>query len=286
MEDGIRQLEENDFPELLKQIPDKPKKLFIEGSLPPDDSKLLCVVGSRHYSPYGKDVCERLISGLSGHKLVIVSGLAIGIDSIAHRAALKAGITTIAIPGSGLDKNVLYPASHRILAKQIVEEGGALISEFEPNTPAAPFTFPQRNRIMAGISHATLVIEAVLKSGTLITARLSTDYNRDVLTVPHSIYSTTSRGPHMLLRLGATLIEKSEDILEALGIEAEEKSVPHNLTLSENEKKVIEALKHPLEKDALVEKLAMPTHEVNVLLTAMEMKGLLTERLGEVHALK
>ena len=139
---------------------------------------------------------------------------------------------------------------------------------------------------MAGISHATLVIEAVLKSGTLITARLSTDYNRDVFTVPHSIYSTTSRGPHMLLRLGATLIEKSEDILEALGIEAEEKSVPQNLTLSENEKKVMEALKHPLEKDALVEKLAMPTHEVNVLLTAMEMKGLLTERLGEVHALK
>ena len=285
MKDGIRRLKENDFPELLRQIPDSPKKLFIEGPVPLSKSKLLCVVGSRHYSPYGKDVCERLISGLSGYNVTIVSGLAIGMDSIAHRAAISARLDTLAIPGSGLDPSVLYPASHRALARQIVERGGTLLSEFEPNTPAAPFTFPQRNRIMAGISHATLVIEATLKSGTLITARLATDYNRDVLTVPHPIYSKTSRGPHMLLRLGATLIEKSEDILEALHIDLKKSSSLKRSLLSEDERKVIDALYHPLERDVLVKILGMPAREVNVLLTAMEIKGLIAERLGEIHVL-
>ena len=285
MKDGIRRLKENDFPELLRQIPDSPKKLFIEGPVPLSKSKLLCVVGSRHYSPYGKDVCERLISGLSGYNVTIVSGLAIGMDSIAHRAAISARLDTLAIPGSGLDPSVLYPASHRALARQIVERGGTLLSEFEPNTPAAPFTFPQRNRIMAGISHATLVIEAVLKSGTLITARLATDYNRDVLTVPHPIYSKTSHGPHMLLRLGATLIEKSEDILEALHIDLKKSGSLKRSLISEDERKVIDALYHPLERDVLVNVLGMPTREVNVLLTAMEIKGLIAERLGEVHVL-
>ncbi|MCH8050277.1 DNA-protecting protein DprA [Patescibacteria group bacterium] len=285
MKGGIRQLKESDFPELLRQIPDPPERLFIEGPVPSSKSKLLCVVGSRHYSPYGKDVCERLISGLSGYNVTIVSGLAIGMDSIAHRAAISARLDTLAIPGSGLDPSVLYPASHRALARQIVERGGTLLSEFEPNTPAAPFTFPQRNRIMAGISHATLVIEATLKSGTLITARLATDYNRDVLTVPHPIYSKTSRGPHMLLRLGATLIEKSEDILEALHIDLKKSSSLKRSLLSEDERKVIDALYHPLERDVLVKILGMPAREVNVLLTAMEIKGLIAERLGEIHIL-
>ena len=151
-----------------------------------------------------------------------MSGLALGIDSIGHRSALKAGLPTVAIPGSGLSDKVLYPHSHRLLAEEIVEKGGCLLTEFPDDYPSYPINFPQRNRIIAGMSHATLVIEAELKSGTLITSKYATEYNRDVLTVPNSIFSKTSEGPHMLLRLGATPITQSSDIVSALGLQ------PHN----------------------------------------------------------
>src|SRR5574344_927429 len=200
----IEILENENIPEMLREIPDCPDKLYIKGKLPSQDSKLLCVVGSRKYTSYGKDVCEKLISGLRGYDITIVSGLALGIDSIAHKTALDSGLKTIAVPGSGLDESVLYPSTHKQLAEKILENGGALISEFEPNFRATPYSFPQRNRIMAGISHAVLVIEAETKSGTLITSKFATEYNRDVLTVPGSIFSKNSEGPNMLIRLGAT----------------------------------------------------------------------------------
>ena len=145
-----------EFPKLLKEINDPPKRLYVEGTLPADDAKWLCVVGSRKFSNYGKEVCEELIAGLVGQPVIIVSGLALGIDAIAHNAALNAGLKTIAVPGSGLDPKVLYPKSHFQLARKILEAGGALISEFEPDMVATPYTFPQRNRIMAGLCHATL----------------------------------------------------------------------------------------------------------------------------------
>jgi DNA processing protein len=280
----MRQLTLKEFPMLLREIPDPPKKLYIKGNLPYAKTKVLAVVGSRQYSPYGKEVCEKLIAGLRGHPIAIVSGLALGIDSIAHRAALSSGLLTIAIPGSGLDDAVLYPASHRNLAKQILDEGGALLSEFEPEERAAPYMFPQRNRIMAGMSDAVLVIEAQEKSGTLITSRLAIDYNRTVLTVPGSIYAKGSYGPHMLLRLGATPVVKSGDILEALGLEAEREV---NITpeyLSENEKGVLALLDEPRTKDELVTLLALPIHEANVVLSTLEIKGLIEERLGKISS--
>ena len=279
-------LEPEQFPKLLKEIPDLPKQLYLKGKLPGDDTKFLCVVGSRKYSPYGKEVCEELISGLSGYKIAIVSGLALGIDSIAHRAALSAGLKTIAIPGSGLNENVLYPSSHRMLAKKIVESGGALISEFEPDEEATVYTFPQRNRVMAGMSHAILVIEAVEKSGTLITARLALDYNRDVLTVPGSIFSKNSYGPHTLIRLGSTPITTSDDILLALNINAVEKKQISQDSLSKNEQAVLKLLDSPLERDTLISELNMKISEANILISTMEIKGLLVERLGEIHAAK
>lgn len=283
-DDNAPLLKPEQFPKLLKEIPDPPKQLYIKGELPEGDTKFLCVVGSRRYSPYGKEVCEELISGLSGYDIVIVSGLALGIDSIAHRSALSAGLRTIAIPGSGLNENVLYPSSHRMLAKKIVESGGALISEFEPDAEATVYTFPQRNRIMAGMSHAILVIEAVEKSGTLITARLALDYNRDVLTVPGSIFSKSSFGPHSLIRLGSTPITTSADILEALNIEeGDRKQVSHG-PLSKSEQIVLKLLDSPLERDTLISKLNMKISEANVLISLMEIKGLLIERLGEIHA--
>ncbi len=205
------------IPHQLKQISNPPQTLYIHGTLPDKNTKILCIVGARHHSAYGEKVCKELIQGLKGYDICIVSGLAIGIDSIAHKAALDSGLKTIAFPGSGLDTSVIYPLRHRDLAQEIVDRGGALISEFSPLQKAMKWTFPQRNRLMAGISQAVLIIEAERKSGTLITSKYATEYNRDVGAVPGDIYSPLSEGPHMLIRLGATPITSSKDILELLG---------------------------------------------------------------------
>jgi DNA processing protein len=285
MKSEIKKLEQKEYPELLKEINDPPKQLFLKGELPPDNMKYLCIVGSRKYSPYGKEVCKTLIDGLRGYNVVIVSGLALGIDAIAHEAALEAGLITIAIPGSGLGEKALHPSANRNLAKRILEAGGALISEFEEDFKATLWSFPQRNRIMAGMSHAVLIIEAEEKSGTLITSKFATEYNRDVLTVPASIFSGNSYGPHMLLRLGATPIRNSNDILEALGFNTkkEKQQILELENLSEKEQKVIEVLNTPMSRDELIAELDFPIQEINVTLSAMEIKGIIKERMGEMR---
>ena len=219
----IVKLAEKDFPPLLLEIPDPPNKLYVRGTLPSFEMRWLAVVGSRAMSQYGRQVCEHLISGLRGYPIVIVSGLAYGVDACAHKNALEAGLTTVAVPGSGLDWNVLYPRANAGLAREILKSGGALLSEFEPDLKATDYTFPQRNRIMAGLSHATLIVEAKEKSGSLITARLTAEYNRELLVVPGSIFSAESRGTHQFLKLGATPVTTPEDILRALGIKNEDK---------------------------------------------------------------
>jgi DNA processing protein len=276
-------IQEMELPYLLKEIADCPKKMYIRGTFPSQDSFFLTVVGSRKYSIYGRQVCENLIKGLRGYPIVIVSGLALGIDGIAHQSALEASLHTIAVPGSGLAENVLYPASHKKLAHDILVSGGALLSEFEPEWKPRPESFPQRNRIMAGMSHAVLVIEAELRSGTLITSRLATEYNRDVLTVPGSIFSETSQGPHMLLQKGAGLIRTSDDILDVFGIPkgVTTRTIPLHLTHMENE--VFTLLKHPLAREDLVRKLPFSISEANVLLSSLELKGMIRERLGFVE---
>lgn len=215
----LAELDANNFPGALREIPDAPKKLFLRGALPPKGHKFLAVVGSRAHSPYGEDAVAHIIQGLEGHPISIVSGLALGIDALAHEAALSHHLHTIAVPGSGLNGDVLYPARNRPLAKRILESGGALLSEFDPSFRATKWSFPQRNRIMAGMADAVLLIEATRKSGTLITARLATDYNRDVLAVPGSIFSETSEGPNFFIKLGATPVVCGEDVLEALGLQ-------------------------------------------------------------------
>lgn len=281
----MRMLSREQFPPLLNEIADPPKELFVRGTLPdPETHRYLCVVGSRKNSTYGKEVCEKLIEGLAGYSVVIVSRLALGTDSIAHRASLRHGLRTIAIPGSGLGWNVLYPQSHVNLAQDVLSDGGALLSEFPEHFKATPYSFPRRNRIMAGMSDATLVIEATEQSGTLITSRLAMEYNRDVLTVPHSIFSQTASGPHMLLRLGAVPIRHSADILDVLGIPAAQKqTVSEHADLSPIEQQVMELLAEPAPRDTLITALGLSITEVNVLLSAMELKGLIQERLGEIH---
>ncbi|PIT91470.1 DNA-protecting protein DprA [Candidatus Kaiserbacteria bacterium CG10_big_fil_rev_8_21_14_0_10_49_17] len=283
MDYPLRQLNREQFPPLLGEIPDAPEKLFLKGKLSLEGQKLLCVVGSRKYTPYGKGVCEKLIADLAGYPITIVSGLAIGMDTIAHRAALGAHLPTIAVPGSGLDWGVLYPKSNRGLAREILQNGGALLSEFPPGFTATPYSFPQRNRIMAGMSDATLIIEAGQKSGTLITARLATEYNRDVLTVPGSIFSQSTYGPHMLIRNGATPVTSADDILEALHITPREGHTARHKTLSTDEKQVLELLATPLPRHELVGRLDYDISSINIILSAMELKGLIKEELGEIR---
>lgn len=274
------------IPPLLREIADPPKKLYARGTLPDAPHlKWLTVVGSRACTPYGKQAVRHLIAGLRGHPIVIVSGLAYGIDAEAHRAALDAGLVCVAIPGSGLDWNVLYPRAHVSLARDILAADGALLSEFEPGQRAADYTFPRRDRIMAGIAHATLIIEAKEKSGTLITARMATEYNRELLVVPGSIFSAESAGAHQFLKLGATPATEPGDILRVLGLEARE---PIALSLREDlsnaERRVLSIVTVPCSRDELINSLGLPVSETQVLLSTMEIKGLLVEEYGVVRA--
>ena len=275
----MRKLADYEIPPQFLEIPEPPKQLYLVGEMPKEGNKLLAIVGSRKYSSYGKEVCEKLVTGLKGQPVTIVSGLALGIDSIAHRAALQNNLQTIAFPGSGLDESVLYPTSHLNLAKEIVENGGGLLSEFDPKFRATPYSFPQRNRLIAGIAHATLIIEAEKKSGTLITSRLATDYNKDVLAVPGSIFSKTSEGPHMLIRLGATPITCVNDLLEALHLEPEQQTLDF-VDCNEDELQILKLLDSPISRDELFEQAELSIQTLNSILMMLEIKGFIQESQG------
>lgn len=289
----FKKLTPAEFPALLKEINDPPDELWLEGKLPNEkENKFLAVVGSRRFSRYGKEACEELIAGLAGYPIVIVSGLALGIDAIAHQSALKNKLLTIGIPGSGLDRQVLHPFSNHRLADEIIEAGGALLSELEPECPAGVHTFPRRNRIMAGLSHAVLIIEAGEKSGTLITARLAMEYNRDVLVVPGSIFSPSSRGANDLIHQGAMPINNSADLLQALGFNLdEENNEDHQARqaklfadLSPIEQKIVDLLStDSYPRDELIELAELATTEANIILSTMEIKGIIKEAMGEVR---
>lgn len=274
----IVELATQDIPHRLLEIPQPPKQLFYRGNLPPTNLKLLTIVGSRKYTTYGKQVVDELVAGLADYPIGIVSGLALGIDSLAHEAALKAGLYTLAVPGSGIDDSVMYPASHKHLAHKILEAGGGLMNEFEPTFKATKWSFPMRNRLVAGFSHATLLVEAAEKSGTLITARMTADYNRELLVVPGSIFSATSRGVHQFLKLGATPVTCSADILDVLNLTennsidtpVEQKTLP---TLSTNEQLVLQHLHEPIHRDELIRQLNMPIADASQLLMMMELVG-------------
>ncbi len=283
----IQKLGKEYWPEGLTEIPQPPKKLYIMGEFP-DDSDLvyLCVVGSRRFTSYGREVCEKIIEGLKGYPIVIVSGLAMGIDAIAHKKALEVGLKTMVFPGSGLSPSVMYPRTNIALAESIVKSGGCLISEFEPDFKATLWSFAQRNRLMAGISKAVLIIEAEEKSGTLITARMALDYNREVLAVPGSIYSPNSKGTNRLIRNGATPITSSEDVLEALGFQQEtdfDKQQKLFEDLSFDEKMVVELLREPMPRDELIRALSISTQKANSVLSVLEIKNIIKEEYGEMR---
>lgn len=298
----IQTLTKKNWPPLLSEINDPPKSLNYAGEIPDYDRKFLAVVGARKYSQYGKDAVSTLLEGLSGFPITIVSGLALGIDSLAHRAAIKNNLPTIAIPGSGLSPEALHPATHISLAEEIIQSGGTLMSEYEPNFKATQWSFPQRNRIMAGMCNATLIVEAETKSGTLITAKLATGYNRDVLVVPGSIFSPNSDGPHLLLKLGATPIRNSDDLLEALHISTLDLNMNYEKTqlrskeessarlnkyndCGEKEMLLIKILETPKPRDEVIREASntISVSEIQTTLTILEIKGLVEEKLGEMR---
>lgn len=278
-------LEKNKIPKVLREIPQPPKKLYLAGTLPSEGTVYLAVVGSRKCTTYGKDVCKKLIEGLRGYPVAIVSGLAVGIDAISHEAALDTGLHAVAFPGSGISDAALSYNPNTKLIQKIIESGGCLISEFEPDFKAQYYSFPMRNRLVAGISRAALIIEAGEKSGTLITARMALDYNRDVLAVPGNINSLTSKGTNRLIKNGATPVTSSEDILEVLGFKIDNESKQKSLfeDATKEEKKVLELLREPKERDDLIRDMQCGTAEANTILSIMEIKGLIKEELGEIR---
>lgn len=271
------------FPGHLAHIPDRPKHLYVAGSLPDDVTHYLAVIGSRAHTQYGRQACQQIIGELSGYPICIVSGLALGIDAVAHKAAIRAGLPTFAVPGSGLDEHVLYPASNRGLAKDIIGHGGALISEFEPDMRAARWVFPKRNRIMAGIADMVLVIEATHASGTLITARLAHEYGRDVGAIPGDIHMPSMAGNHALIQQGALLVTSGQDILDSFGFEegslfSPRPAEPQNLGADEN--LVYNALVEPMARQTLLEHLNWDISRLSQACTLLEIKGYVAEHHG------
>lgn len=289
MSESSNILSPKNFPPLLHEINDPPKQLYYRG-LPPnfDEYILLCVVGSRKISDYGKMVCRTLIEGLRGTNVIIVSGLALGTDTCAHENALEAGLKTIAIPGSGIDDKTIYPKSNFHLANKILKHGGLLLSEYEDGFKATQWSFPRRNRVMAGMCHATLIVEAGEKSGTLITARLAMEYNRDVMAVPGSIFSANTKGSHELIKNGATPIASVEDLREALGIATNiEQDTTEIVDCNDEEKAVLRALAtDSLDKTMLVEKTGQDITTLNMTITMLEIKGYIEERGGKIHRVR
>lgn len=283
MDYPITTLGAKEWPVTLNEIPQPPTELTYRGTLPAADLPLLAVVGSRQYTSYGKAALEHLIAGLAGYQVGIVSGLAIGIDGLAHEAALRHGLYTLAVPGGGLDDTVLYPARHKRLAQQILAAGGALLSEYAPKQRAAVWTFPRRNRIVCGLCQATLVIEAGEQSGSLITARMTVDYNRELFVVPGDIFSVTSKGTNQFLKLGATPVTSAEDIITALGLtkksdSAEQPQPPVNLTPDQTT--LLTLLAQPLPTDELIRQSGLATPAATVALMQLELTNLITQTDG------
>ncbi|MCH7883132.1 DNA-protecting protein DprA [Patescibacteria group bacterium] len=268
------------YPPLLHEIPHPPTPLYYRGALNAlNDIPAVAIVGTRRATRYGLETGRALARDLSLAGVLVVSGLALGIDAQAHRGALEGKTPTWAVLGSGL--NQIYPAHNRLIAKKILEEGGAVISEFPSDHPPEKWTFPQRNRIIAGLCKATIVVEAPEKSGALITARLALEYNRDVGAVPGEISSIHSVGTNRLLKMGAAMIRSAEDVLELIGMEISNASGPD--ALDKNEEDLLRILEKPMDANMLAQKSGFEIRELNQKLTMLELSGKIKKVGGTFH---
>ena len=278
-EEGIWLLtiKDKDYPKLLKEIYNPPFLLYVRGQLKPEDDYAIAIVGARKCSDYGRQVTRDLSFSLAQNNITVISGLASGIDGIAHGAALsiESG-RTIAVLGSGIDEKSIYPAKNRKLAQQIINGRGAILSEYPIGTPPLKQNFPARNRVISGLSLGTIVIEATVTSGSLITAQFALEQGRDVFAVPGSIYNKNASGPNSLIKKGAKLVENVEDILEELNLKSVTKEIEAKEIIpeDENEEKVLKELELESKHiDELVLLTNIGISDLGALLVTMEMKG-------------
>lgn len=306
-----------DITGLLSHIPDPPAELFMQGNLElfgRSDTIYVCIVGPRKPSPYGEMATRHILETLKSFNIITVSGIAYGIDSIVHNESLRLGIPTIAVPGSGIEDESFYPRGHIDLKYDILENGGLILSEFDPYATADVWTFPVRNRLMAGMSHITIVIEAEKKSGTLITGHLAVDFGREVIAVPGSIFTHTSVGTHTLITKGAeiyvepeTLYEKLKQISQTYNIdvltvrsptsEQTQTITTDTLSLSSartlleeitpEERQVFNCISSHTEgvtKEYIIQTLDLSLSEVSILTSLLELHGLIRWNAGKLHA--
>jgi DNA processing protein len=274
------------YPRLLAEISGRPSLLYVRGELAAADDTSVAIVGTRRATPYGRQAAERIAAELAQAGITVVSGLARGVDAVAHRAALEAGGRTIAVLGSGPD--VIYPAEHRRLAEQILESG-AILSEFPPGAKPDAQNFPARNRIVSGMTLGTLIVEAPARSGALITASFAGDQGREVFVIPGSIFAQTSEGTNALLRDGARLVRDGADILEDLGLSVGSGPVAKQaqLLLDDNERRLYDALgKEARHIDELAEEAGLSAGAASALMLTMELKGLVRNHGAQYYVLR
>ncbi len=287
-------LADEDYPEILRNLPDPPLVLYVKGYLPEFDERAIAVVGSRRMTRYGEKVTGEITSVLAENGFIIVSGLAFGVDTVAHRTTLECGGKTVAVLGGGLVK--VHPQENIPLAKRIVDTGGAVISEFPMRFPVSRQSFPRRNRIVSGLCSGVVVTEAGVESGAMLTANLANDFGRTVFAVPGNVDNPQSRGCNELIRQGAVLVEKGEDILEhyncLLGLfphvgEAVEpyEGVPDLTRISEADQKILTFLEESggMSVEELHQKSEIPTGELLSMLMRLEMNRKVERGAGALY---
>lgn len=269
-------IENENYPKLLKQIYSPPAIIYVKGEIKPEDEISIGIVGTRKLSTYGYQITPKITSELVQNGLTIISGLAKGIDTLAHKNAIENGGRTIAVLGSGVDFKSIYPAINKKLAEKVIQNG-ALISEFPPGTTPLPGNFPRRNRIISGLSLGIMVIEAPIKSGALITARDALEQNREVFATPGHILSVNSKGPHKLIKLGAKLAETAEDIIEELNLPKQNPIQQKKANPADKEEdliiKELSKTNEPIHIDKIIQKTKLPITIVNSKLSLMEIRG-------------
>ncbi|QOX62462.1 DNA-protecting protein DprA [Anoxybacterium hadale] len=276
---------EKDYPELLNYIGNPPEALYYQGDITLASEPLIAVVGARKASSYGKWAAYHLSEKLSEFGIGVVSGMAYGIDAYAHKGAVDYGGRTIAVLGCGVD--ICYPASNRALKEEILKTG-LILSEYEPGVPPLPFRFPLRNRIISGLCIGTVVVEAGLNSGSLITAEYAAEQGRNIYAVPGNINNVSSFGANKLIKDGAVPLIVFDDIIDELGINRSKKKSIAEIELGEDEKKIYDYIRFNGESttDEVCRNTGRKPSEINSMVTILEMKGLLQTALGKIFIAK
>lgn len=278
-------IEDDAYPAILRRITSPPKILYYIGEFKKEELGF-AIVGTRKCSPYGKQATTDITKRLTEAGITIISGMATGIDTFAHQTCVEVKRRTIAVLGTGLDEKSIYPQTNINLAKKIIETGGCLISELPPGTPGSKFTFPNRNRIISGLSQGVLVVEAKTKSGALITASYARKQGKKLFAIPGPIYSANSTGPNRLIKSGAKLVDNADDILQELDLPISKKQLDMNIDGQNKEEILIsETLREgSLHIDKIIEKTKLPATIVVSTLAILEIKNKVKNLGGNVYS--